>query len=473
MSEAAPIIENLKSQVRSIISGSLGITDLESLAINRFGNMKYDWKIQGRDGSFFNHQTHRWINAAFEENSEPLELSESFSGLYEIALGNIGYRFSNIDADTQLQRDKDIGFWEEKLIDAWFKIYSKLEGISVIVETIERDWADPSTKLDQIRHSEDLNALLKNVPASGAPIVPIFANYLNALESVVPFEQIEDANFSYLADARASVESPNSDNGGLILDDNPGIFVPYFHVSPNPLDIVESLKDESRAVNISTSVSTAPSFGYYDVRLVDGAEFSIAKRDFLTIEINGHDDVFDSHIATTNNEINVKLSFYGVTLVSYGPRIFDQLTSKGWLWMQPIIEAVLDAQIDNEDDRVSGFKFLIDPNIDFSRNGPFGYSMGAVISNYPRIEIEVRGSNVAEIESVFEPFETVKISFLGVDLAVEGRDSAYRKSIEADAGAGKIAMTFTPPPELIAGRGVNATAWVLGIQPNFPLADFV
>ncbi|MCU7905799.1 MAG: lamin tail domain-containing protein [Candidatus Thiodiazotropha sp. (ex Epidulcina cf. delphinae)] len=463
--QADEIINMLKEQANTILSAVLGTTKLEAFSIGTNGNMPYYW--QDPRSLQFNANTYNWIKSNLKAETTPIQLDQIFTDLYIQALSSVSYSLSTADQVKLNQAKEKATDQQGAVLRAWKDSFGSLpsgEGqpIDLVAAEIASKWAVPPTTLTAIQQSVNINTLLNNVPASGKPLVPVFSNWLDAIGSAISLQNNTTMNTAYLARALAAAQTPTDANGGLTLNDNQ--LVPAYKVNTPLPDIQNDLKNSSQAASLTMTVSRTTE-SEYRVNVEGGASFSFPVFSLLSLSVGGNAHYFESHIATTDNETTVTMNFPGVTLVSFGPAPFDMSASRNWFWMKPIKDA-----IDNGGKDVSGFKFSPDPQMDFSKTGPFAYLMGAVISNYPSMEITVKGSNYERIQKTFQQSVSVGISFLGIPLGIKGSESSYSNKVTTNASASTVTISLNPPEELVAGSAVDSVGWVLGVQPNYPAA---
>jgi hypothetical protein len=459
------IIDALKAQANTILSSALGTTPLESFNIGSLGNMPYYW--QDPRNLQFNSETYNWIDSNLKANTIPYQFDQNFVNEYINVLSKISYSLSTTDQATLNQAQANATNQQTAVLTAWQAAYGSFpvgngQPIDNIAAQIATTWASPPTTLTAIQNSVNINALLNNVPASGKPIVPIFANWLNAIGAAVSLENATTMNNAYLAKALAAAQTPTTANGGLTLDTN--AVVPAYGVATPLANIINGLSNASQAVSLAMTVAQTSSSDF-QVSVQGSGGFTIPFLDFLGINVGGSASYFSDSMATSANQTTVNMNFPGVTLVSFGPSDFNMSTMQNWFFMQPILDA-----ISNGNKNVSGYKFSPNPNVDFSANGPFGYLMGAAISNYPTMTITVTGSNYKQIATTFQQSASVGISFLGIPLGIGGSQSTYSSNVQTNASAQSVTITLNPPQNLVAGQAIDSIGWVLGVQTNFPTA---
>lgn len=463
--QADIIVNQLKEQANAILSAVLGTTQLEAFVIGGKGNMPYYW--QDPRNLQFNANTYDWIKSNLKSNAMPIQLDQVFTDYFIRALSSVNYSLSSAD-QVKLNKAKESATDQQgAVLQSWQDAFGSLptgdgQPIDLIAAEIATKWAVPPTTLPEIQQSVNINALLNNVPASGKPVIPVFANWLNAIGSAVSLENNTTMNNAYLARALAAAQMPSDSNGGLKLNND--LVVPAYKVTTQLSDIKNGLANSSQAASMSMQVRRSTQ-SEYQINVEGSTGFSIPVLNFFTLDVGGDARYFESEIATTDNETTVNMNFPGVTLVNFGPVPFDMSPPRNWFWMEPIREAIKNGSND-----VSGFKFSPDPQIDFTDKGPFAYLMGTAISNYPSIEITVKSASYQRIQKTFEQSASVGISFLGIPLGIGGKESSYSNQVTTNSTDSTVTIKLSPPQELIAGSAVDSVGWVLGVQTDYPAA---
>jgi hypothetical protein len=463
--QADEIVDNLKQQANEILSAVLGTTPLESFNVGSNGNMPYYW--QDPRNLQFNTKTYDWIKSALKAGAMPIQQDQVFTNLYIKALSCVSYSLSSADQEKLNKAKANATDQQGAVLRAWQEAFGTLpsgagQPIDLIATEIASNWAVPPTTLHEIQQSVNINELLNNVPASGKPVVAVFANWLNAIGSAISLENNTTMNTAYLARALAAVQSPSDKNGGLMLDSN--MMVPAYEVATQLSDILNGLKNSDQSISMTMKI-TRTTESEFQVNVQGGTSFSIPVFNLFSLNVGGNAHYFESDVATTENETTVKMNFPGVTLINFGPVPFDMSPPRDWYWMNPIRDAIKNGNSD-----VSGFKFSPDPQIDFTMSGPFAYLKGAAISNYPSMEITVKSSSYERIQKTFEQSASVGISFLGIPLGIGGRESSYSNNVTTNTSDSTVTITLSPPAELVAGSNVDSVGWVLGVQPSYPAA---
>lgn len=466
MMNAEEIINALRKQARSVVGAALGSANLESFTTTNKGNFPYYYKDPSTNE--FNSKTYDWISSSLQPGKAPYQLGGPFTNDFIDVLGNVTYSFSTADQAKLNEAAAAATDQQGAVLRAWQAAYKKFPDgtqppIDLIMQEIITTWAKKGTDLDALRQAINLKDLLPNMPFSGEPILGPLANYLNATQSVAPLQNAATMNAAYLRQALGAVQEPKQANGGLKL--NNGKLVPAFQVANDISDILNGLKNSSQSAKLSMTVEHS-SENEFKVSVSGGATFSIPVLDLFSINVGGNASYFQSELVRKGEEVTVDMEFPGVTLVNFGPSEFSMATHDNWYWEEPIREAV---QNGNKD--ISGYKFSPMPNIELGSTGPFGYLEGVVVSNYPTIKITTNRSSYQRVQKTFEQTVSVGISFLGIPLGLQGKESTYSNKVDVNSSDSTATFTFAPPKELVAGTATDSVAWVLGVIPKHPAAS--
>jgi hypothetical protein len=466
--QADEIVGVLKEQANAILSAALGSTPLEAFNIGATGNMPYYWQDPNSDK--FNSRTYDWIKCALKAGAMPIQQDEVFTNHYIEVMSKVEYSLSSADQDQLSKAKADATDQQGAVLRAWKDAFGSLpsgqgQPIDLITEEIATKWADPPTTPQALQQSVNINALLNKMPASGRTVLPVFASWLNAVSSSIALINNSILNSTYLTKAVDAAQAPTEANGGLEL--NTQQMVPAYNMATQLSDIQNGLKNSAQAVKLKMKI-TRTTETECQVDVEGGTSFSIPVFKLFSLDVGGNAHYFESELATTGNEVTVNMSFPGVTHISFGPAAFDMSPPRNWLWMTPIRDAIKNK--DKDKSSFSGYKFSVFPDVDFGKNGPFAYLMGAAISRYPTVEITVKSSSYERIQKTFEQSASVGISFLGIPLGLGGSESSYSNKITTNASDSSVTITMSPPNEEKAGSAVDSMAWVLGVQPNYPAA---
>jgi hypothetical protein len=467
-SAAVPLLQNLTNQANTILSAVLQ-APLQPLNCGSQGEFPYYY--QNSRNLLFNNLTYKWINSSLVAGAEPAQLDSAlFSNQFISALSTVVYSLSKADQAQLVAAQVNASNQQLALLNAWSEAYGSvpdaqkgMQPIDVITSTIATEWAEPTTTLAEMQASTNLNALLNKTPASGQPIRPVLADWLNAIGSSITLQNAVTMNNAYLAQALSAVQTPTSSNGGLLVDDNNTY--PAYTITPALTSIINSLSDQNaNQISITMSVSCA-SQSEYQVSIHGGGSFRIPMVDFFLLTCGGSASYFQDQIATSSNQVSIEMTFTGCNLVNFGPAPFNMSTGQYWAYFGPIQQAIKNGSSD-----VSGFKFAPNPGIDFSTNGPFGFVNGVAIANYPSIKITVTSSDYQSILTTFQQTTSTKVTFLGISLAT-AQETSYSSQASQLGSSETITITLSPPQALVAGTTNTSVGWVLGAELNYPCAQ--
>ncbi|MEA3035878.1 MAG: hypothetical protein QOH04_1643 [Sphingomonadales bacterium] len=461
------IINLLKEEARQQLGPVFGSAQLEAFQVTGQGQFYYNWQ-DSVNIDRFNKQTYNWISSNVKAGGAPIMLDQSFNNLYLQVIQSIYYGLSSADQSVLNNASANSVQQAGAVQRAWKSAFGSLPAASANQTPIQAiaaqivTWASPTTTLQAIRKSTNINNLLNNVPAGADAVVPVFVNYLNALGPAVSLQDTLNANANYLQAAVNAIKSPSTGNGGLTLND--GSVVPAYQVTTQVSDILNSLKSGTPQVSVEMTVSRSTE-DEFRVSVSGSTGFSIPILDFLTIGVSGEASYFSDNLATTSNETSVSMTFPGVNYVTFQPVAMTLSgNTSSWFWVDPIRQAIANTGKD-----VSSFKFAPLPNVDFTAVGAFGYLQGVVISSYPTITITTKTSNYQKVQKTFEQSSSVSVSFLGIPLG-SSSESTYSNHVTVDASSSTVTITLSPPPNLVAGTQNDSQAWVLGVVPNYPAA---
>lgn len=442
--EAVALINSMRDQANAILSAALGQHPLVSFSATSAGNFPFYYK--NPTNLLFNVNTYNWVNSNIAAGGVPTQLDSgnNFTNLNIEVLSKISYTLSSSDQQLLNAAQANAVNQQMALLTAWQTAYGSLpppqigmQPIDVILNTIATTWASPPTTLTAIQQSVNPRALLNTTPASGLPILPVLANYLNAMGATVPLLNSTTMNNAYLAKALAALQTPQASNGAMLLENNQ--YFPAYTMANQLPDIINNLSNTGSSVSLSMQV-TRTSAQEFQVSVAGSTGFSIPIYDFFTLGVTASASYFSDSIATTSNSVSISMSFPGVTLVNYGPTQFNMSSSQGWYWMSPITQAIKNGTSST----VTGFKFSPQPGIDFSTNGNFGFLTGLAISNMPTIVITVVSSSYASIATTIKQSSSLKLSFLGIPLGSIS-ESTYSSDVQTESSTSTVTIKLSPP----------------------------
>jgi hypothetical protein len=465
---ASPIIDYLKNEAATILASALGGMPLVSFQTGTMGNFPYYYTDP--NNLKFNNGTYNWINTNLLNNTPPIRQQSGsyFTDLAIQVLSKVTYKLSQADQVTLNKAYTAAQNQQLALLTAWQAAMNGLppgtgQPIDNVMAIICTTWANPVTNLYGIKNSTNLYALLSNAPASGSTIIPLVAQYVDALVEGISLANAVTMNIAYVSNALAALQSPSATNGGIQTNDGTTKLHPGYTVTTPLPSIINSLQSTSNSIEISMDVSIANS-SEYSVSINGGTAFNISFDDFFGVSVGGNASYFHDEIVQNASSVNISMTFTGANLVNYMPNTFDESTLTNWFFIQPILDA-----IKNKGQDVSGYQFSPDPEIDFTANGPFGILQGVAIAAYPSAIITVKSSNYQSIDTTFNQTINTSVSFLGIPLG-GGSETTYQHSASSSSSDSTVTITLNPPPELVGAPNTSSVAWILGVQTNYPTA---
>jgi hypothetical protein len=469
--DTSKILEELKDESIKILATALGSKTLVPFETGALGNYPFNWQ-NSLNVSQNNKLNYDWITKNIVQAGDVTSQGESlFTNQYLELLLKIGYAYSVADQSAVNKANTDATNQASALQNSWRAAFGALPTPSTGTETdailsiIQTQWASKQpTSLMDIQQSFNLNQLLDLTPASGKQVLPTLTSYLNAINSAIPLVNSSSANTGYLAAALRGIQDPSPANGAVSVaqDGGTATLSPSYGISPQMSETQNALASIGNNLDLAMTVQRTTS-DQYTVSVSGNAGFDIPILSLFSMSVSGSASYFQDKIATTDNKVEMTLTYPGVNLVNFGPTAFSQVgKTSDWYWLDPVTEAIA-----NEGKDVTGFKFSPTPPDDFSANGKFGYLEGVAIAGYPTVVIKVTSSSYSSIETEIKQSATVSASFLGIPLG-SSTESTYSNSLTTNSSEQSVTITMSPPPELVGGTANNSTAWILGAVKNFP-----
>lgn len=463
-----PASQSVRSAQALDIKKGLLPTELRAFKAGSQGQFPYYW--QNPTNLKFNIRTYHWISASLRANCDPIELSQPFTNLYISALSKVNYYLSSSDQIQLNHAQQNIILQQGAMLKAWQAAFGKIpvkgefEPIDIIMNEITQHWANPSVTVEQLQTAHDINNMLNNTPQSGKSVLPVLVNYLNALQSSVSLINAATMNRGYLGQALAAVQRPTLVNGAIETSD--GVLRPAYQIV-TPVDVIIhglNSTDETRTVSMKMTVAR-DSNNRYALRMEDGTTELRSRNEFLSIETAEEDDLFQRLFTTGATNIDVDVTFHGVTDVQFGPMYFTKSPVSNWYWVKPIQDALL-----NRDEDISGFKFSPNPHIDFTSRGPFGYLTGVVISKKISLVIHCATSDYKTLAKNIKEQNTTQLNFLGAQMKYASNTGQRHQAIvSTNDKQSSLTIQYEPTPQSNIDT-FESTAFVLGVQTIYPVS---
>lgn len=467
--KAALILTKLKDQANDILSAAHNV-ELDIFHAQGSGNFPYF--VKDTSNRRFNEKTYVWINQCLEKRKEgmPVSLDGDYNGKFLRVVTAISYGLNEADQAELNQSKLEAEEQQAAVLDAWLGAYGEFpEGkvpIDDVFGVILKDWVtQEGTTLQDLLNAPDLSEALGKTPPSGTPVVDVIGSYLEAMGDSLSLLNSISLNNGILRSIRRAINKPSAKNGGFQLNDGTDDFYPEYLMSTPQDNILEGLKSENK-VGIGFKMTE---FSSSDASLSISGEASFkVPLGFFDIDLGANANYFTNTMTKNTKSIEMDMEFTGVTVVKFGPEPFRTAGRKGWHFTDAIREAIAIGKQD-----ISGFRFAPKPNVDFTKNGDFGFINAVAISQYPTITIKVASSDYKKIKTDFDAAAEadLKLDFLGMPLGAGLSGSYKQNDVSIDEASGTITIVLTPPVDSIAGLTKEATAFILGVQTEYPATE--
>jgi hypothetical protein len=438
----------------------------QPFGVGALGDFPYYW--QDPNTLDLNAATYRWIASALSAGNAPVRLDSYFTNRFLQALSKITYTLSSVE-QAQLRQDQTTAINQQRqLLLRWQSTFGSLPHdanntppINLVMEQVTLQWASPPVELSALKDAANPLSLLNCIPPRADPVVPDLVAYLKAIAASVPLLNAIARNAGLLKAAIAGLQSPGPANGAVATSD--GQMQPAFAVETPVQDILRglSVSSQDRTVKLQLAAS-APTDGALNVVIdSNGPAVSLPSKELLTLDTKGGSDPLQDLLATSGTASQIDVEFPGATVVQFGPVDFMEDPPKGWYWPAPLIEAAKNGTAD-----VTGFKFALNPQIDFAPGGGFGFLTRVIISRNPSIKIRTSKAGAVRASASVIAGQRGQLRFLGRALGGLGDSDGYMATAGGTAGE-EIALTPAGP---LGAADVNARAFVLGVEPCFPAA---
>jgi hypothetical protein len=470
-----PVLHSLCQRANNVLSKDIpkmrsavpiAALSLKPFVVGGLGNFPYYYKDPNTQT--FNRKTYDWIKTNLEAQTNPhaQAVGSTLPNLFIDVFSKITYSLSTKHLDELAAAGEEIFTYQKKLLAAWVQAYGPIkpeEGKTIIdkvITIIITSWTSTPITFDDLLDTSNSMGILTNIPASGYPIMPSLINYINAVNKSNSLVISSPLNTGYLNKALAAAQYPDQSNGGMTLNDNS--IQPAYVINTSLKDIIDGLKNTSKIITVTASVSHVND-NEIKVDISGNVPFNIHPHNFFKITVNSDPKYFSKLLKQASEPIKIDLSFRGVTMVNFQPVAFSKANNKNWFWSEPILEAIQNGGKD-----VTGYKFSPTPNIDFTKDGPFGFLTGVAISNFPVINIKLSSTGHKDIETSINDSDSIEIELLGNAIETDSPGPNITKSVKADASTNSVTISLGHSSSLIPS--LESRAWVHGVQVTYPLA---
>jgi hypothetical protein len=432
-------------------------------SVGALGNFPYYWKDPATLD--FNHLTYEWISSGLLADSDPVKLDGVFTNRFLNVISKIVFVLSKADQKKLLGAQGKITQQQHAVLTAWEKAFGSIPigepgnpSIDNVVAKIVTEWALPTTHLYSLINSKDPKKILNKTPKRGEAVIPALMTMLSAISSVIPLLDLVTHNNGLLGRALEALQIPSDKNGAILT--NEGKRVPAYSIRPSVKEIIAGLSKKNDSDAIKLNLQAIP-MGKKKMSVSDKNNPRVEMRsaEILSLRKNRNNIALSEVLSCEKSTTELEIDFPGSVQVHFAPVDFVKKTVENWFWPEPIIKAQKNTNSD-----VSGFKFALDPGVNFSDKGSFGYLTSVLISNYPSIKLSTSTSHAVEIESLLKDNMDSELCFLDRNIGVVGARDGYT----CDRHDNKIILKPTPSDTSQLNTSLNPTAFVLGVTREFP-----
>lgn len=450
------------------------------------GEFPYQWTAGGGE---WNYTTWDWVNRTVvsRPNGIPSLSKRSFIQDYRSAIRDITYHKADMDMiQLNAVHDKVAARADEivELYSSTFGPITSLEMKRAQVETrinyilhykLGQVWSGNAKAPDkhppltlQTLATKDITRALPLLPTTAGPLLTKIQEYASRTTPAIPLVGLSKRGEWVLRAVSAIAADPSIANGAGIIavhDDGSRTVVPEYKIAKPISTILAELENMDNGIRFRIEATRS------DRKLVhltvDGSSPVHAPVDFISLndDLDVHESLYS--LRGVGNNVNVQLSFNGLSYVPIAPKVWDYQTHKGWFAERPLGEAFA-----NGNNRTSGYRFKDRPSFDFSDGGNFGRVTGVVITSHPTVTVTYTAGEIADFQETFPPDKNWSISLFGLSLGADFGQRLYRVSMKTDPKSGGITLTMTPQAAVIESVPVfDRRLPVVAASVDYPIAN--
>ncbi len=338
--------------------------------------------------------------------------------------------------------------------------------LMLLTGVVQTTWIDPQFApiLQKDRnypyeHMNDFDQIFSGIPATvPAMMLDQIKAVYNAQGAGGGITAKQSNATQILSGVRANIQNPSSENGGLKLTGSTKM-IPGLKFQPqDPITLVDKLKTNppTATLEYSATVTRSNSTTLTFDASVDGG-ISIPILDFFSLGVSGgaKTSIFQEEFAGSSFSLKVVVNNPTLQpLMTVEPQLYNISTAQGWLYADPVKEAVDNGS--NTD--VTGFVFDggVPTSFDFAEGGNFGYVNALVLSQFLELSLVFKQCNTKKVQKYFEEHINTTISFLGIPLGGASQSSSYSSSY-SDETETSITITLKPNPPGYVPGGTDIT----------------
>ncbi|OCX52146.1 hypothetical protein BEL04_11680 [Mucilaginibacter sp. PPCGB 2223] len=466
-SAANPIIQTI----------SQGTTWLP-VSTDSLGPIHFYWQ----NGSFFNAYTWNYINNLFAYNQINNNYYTNGDGLNTAlynAFSAISYVLSSTDQATvnqaYLNNTGDMATLVSNYINGGYSTVpagtTQAQYNYVLQQML--DWSQPSgstmppVSYTTFFQSPNPAALLPYAPPGAAQLIKQLIAIVNKMGAANAIIGAQQAVVSELSNVLKNIQGPvnystsNPTPAGwmALVDDNGPVSScePQWILNPPAATITTGLETGS-SFTVRLTVTDIDN-STCNVSVNGGAGVSVGVG-FFGINASTSASYDLSTITENITQLDVTMTFNGVTNISMVPSAYNISTSAGW-WLPSIL-----SQAVNYNSAVSG-PYMPPSAYNFNQDGNFGVLNNLFISQLPAMELTFTTINADEINQIFTTTTSWGVDFLGIDFGGGSSTSTYTSHV-SDYSSNSITITMAPPSFPSSLPSNDQTAFVIGASLTWP-----
>lgn len=332
----------------------------------------------------------------------------------------------------------------------------------------------PPLTWKEMFEAENLHKLLPDMPASGEPVVTAVQIYLNILGPARALQDLLNRGGWILRQLNTNTKDPSAENGGMKLVNGEGVVSPDYQVGYRINKAITAIKNDlnntGQVFSLGMSVSKAI-HGQLQVTINGEGGGTVLVDNLFNFGISGHFNYDMNTFAGTSSSCKVTMKFPGFTMIPCEPVPWQQATSDGWFYGDPIAEAWKNWQASGGNPDVTGFNFTAKPTYNLgplNKQGDFGLIKSLLISNYPTIEISYANANYAQFMQSWKTSQTGNLTLFGFLPLGSFSKGAYGSQVIQGATNSEFTVKFTPSEPVLTVPDLQKTAYVIGGAFVFP-----
>ncbi|THV26509.1 hypothetical protein [Glycomyces paridis] len=381
-----------------------------------------------------------------------------FSSLYRQVLGATVFGFSKSDLNTMQSQDSA----------ASAQIASILREFEQAHGTYSNPLPFGGKLQDVFNQLLALYGSLDKLPKSLTALYNAIAAYQKMADDSIKLHSRYYEATALLEAARVAILKPTKANGGEQIGAD-SYFVGYTPDKlPTANQLIGGLKTDSNAVSLNMRLSNFSSTST-DLSLSGKAGFSIPIMDVASFNFGGSASYDLSTYTSSSSDIEIDLSYKGVTILSAAPSVLSDDGTTGWYDEQLLDEVVAKTGKDATGYQLQGSEFNVDEL--FGKGKALSRLKTFVISQQPQMSMTFRGSNASKVTSDMKVGAKASIDLFGLFRVGSASASYGVDKVDTSSSDGSVTVTFGPPEPSGTTPLEQQLAYVMGGVPSYPASD--